>query len=99
MTADERINAAWAVFWKQADMPDSYADSMPSLELRQVWRDSITAAVEQEREACARIADDMLKEHWWGENIGEEIRARSTESYGAGFNDNDWDVAEDEGHA
>lgn len=101
MTADERIDRA--------------VELLPGGELsqytRQLWRTTIETAVEEEREACAKIADDASNrvqsqnQVGWGmrsiaDHIGTAIRERrnESESYGAGFNDDDWDVAEDEGH-
>lgn len=41
---------------------------------------AIIAAVEearkQENEACAKEADEFLEEYWWGDKLGEYIRAR-----------------------
>lgn len=45
---------------------------------------AITTAVEAEREACARLADDMSGIKSIGGDIGDAIRARSTASDNGG---------------
>jgi hypothetical protein len=43
-------------------------------------RENMKNSIEFEREACAKIADEMLDEHWWGDSIGEAIRERCNKS-------------------
>lgn len=68
MTPNERIDAAWAQLLPY---------TLPSDELRQLWVDTITSAVEAEREACAQIVEKRADDNWRLGVLAEEIRDRS----------------------
>jgi hypothetical protein len=66
--AEKKMLDAWAEFVKIAELPP---DSFPSPEMGKAWIASIVIAVEEEREACAQIAD-----RWFGD-CADMIRARN----------------------
>jgi hypothetical protein len=78
MTPKERVMEVLKMPWRRD--PDPYAPGRREFllheELEGRLEQAITAAIEEEREACAQIADDMSGIKSIGGDIGEAIRAR-----------------------
>lgn len=85
MTPRERAEQLWET-WKKATFVTSTRTIHAENYIR-IAEQAITAAVDEEREACAKILDREADEcEWYNqsllEGIAEEIRARSNASSG-----------------
>lgn len=77
MTPRERAGTIIDSFWLDWCVPDA-SDRMPVTidRLMLAIEQAIIAAIEQEREECAKIIEERADDVWWLSNLANEIRDR-----------------------